>query len=82
MVLAGLIQNDTSSDTAGLPLLSKIPILGGLFGTQSLSKIRTELVIIITPVVINNSDDSRAVMEELRKKLPGLQSAFPKAKSP
>ncbi len=80
MVLAGLIQNDTSSGTAGLPLLSKIPILGGLFGTQSLSKLRTELVIIITPVVINNSDDSRAVMEELRKKLPSLQSAFPKAK--
>jgi len=80
MVLAGLIKNDTSTGSQGLPLLSKIPILGGLFGSQSLSKIRTELVIIITPVVINNSDDSRAVMEELRKKLPSLQSAFPMKK--
>jgi general secretion pathway protein D len=81
MVLAGLIKNDSSSGSQGLPLLSKIPILGGLFGTQSISKNRSELVILITPVVISNSDDSRAVMEELRKKLPGLQSAFPKAKS-
>ncbi len=80
MVLAGLIRNDSSSGSQGLPLLSKIPILGGLFGTQSINKNRTELVILITPVVINNSDDSRAVMEELRKKLPSLQSAFPKAK--
>ncbi len=80
MVLAGLIQNTSGSGSSGVPLLSKIPILGGLFGTQSMSKNRTELVILITPVVINNSDDSRAVMEELRKKLPALQSAFPKPK--
>jgi general secretion pathway protein D len=80
MVLAGLIQNTSGSGSSGVPLLSKIPILGGLFGTQSMNKNRTELVILITPVVINNSDDSRAVMEELRKKLPGLQSAFPKTK--
>ncbi len=80
MVLAGLISNTSGSGSSGLPLLSKIPVLGGLFGTQTMNKNRTELVILITPVVINNSDDSRAVMEELRKKLPGLQSAFPKAK--
>lgn len=80
MVLAGLIRNDNISSSQGLPLLSKIPILGGLFGSQSLNKKRTELVLLITPVVINNADDSRAVMEELRKKLPSLQSAFPKAK--
>jgi general secretion pathway protein D len=80
MVLAGLISNSTNSASEGLPLLSKIPVLGGLFGKQFLSKKRTELVILITPIVINNSDDSRAVLEELRKKLPALQSAFPKAK--
>jgi general secretion pathway protein D len=78
MVLAGLISNTSGSGSSGVPLLSKIPVLGGLFGTQTINKNRTELVILITPVVINNSDDSRAVMEELRKKLPGLQSAFPK----
>lgn len=80
MVLAGLIQNDSGTGSQGLPLLSKIPILGGLFGTQSITKSRSELVILITPVVINNSDDSRSVMEELRKKLPSLQSVIPKAK--
>jgi general secretion pathway protein D len=80
MVLAGLIQRTRGSASQGVPLLSKIPVLGGLFGTQSYRDNRSELVILITPVVINNSDDSRAVMEELRKKLPSLESYIPKSK--
>jgi general secretion pathway protein D len=80
MVLAGLIQRTRGSASQGVPLLSKIPVLGGLFGTQSFRDNRSELVILITPVVINNSDDSRAVMEELRKKLPSLEGLIPPAK--
>lgn len=77
MVLAGLIAKTTGGGSSGVPLLSKIPVLGALFGTQSFSKEETELVILITPQVITNSDDSRAVMEELRRKLPSLQSVIP-----
>jgi general secretion pathway protein D len=80
MVLAGLIQRTRGSASQGIPLLSKIPVLGGLFGSQSYRDNRTELVILITPVVISNSEDSRAVMEELRKKLPSLDGVIPKAK--
>jgi general secretion pathway protein D len=82
MVLAGLIAKTTGGGSSGVPLLSKIPILGALFGTQSFTKSESELVILITPQVINNSDDSRAVMEELRKKLPSLQSVIPKESAP
>ncbi len=81
MVLAGLIQNDSNSGSQGLPLLSKIPIIGGLFGTQSFSRNRSELVILITPVVISNPEDSRAAVEELRKKLPSLRDVFPATKA-
>ncbi len=80
MVLAGLIQRTSGAASQGIPLLSKIPILGGLFGTQSYQNNRTELVILITPVVINNNEDSRAVTEELRRKLPSLEAFIPKAK--
>jgi general secretion pathway protein D len=78
MVLAGLISRTTGGGSSGVPLLSKIPVLGALFGTQSFTKTESELVILITPQVINNSDDSRAVTEELRRKLPSLQSVIPK----
>ena len=77
MVLAGLIQTDRNIGTTGVPLLSKIPILGGLFGTQSFRNNRTELVVLITPTVISSNDEARAVTEELRKKLPSLEHAMP-----
>lgn len=79
MVLAGLIQDVNTSGSQGVPLISKIPLIGGLFGTQTLSKKRTELVLLITPTVVTNSDDARAITEELRRKLPALQSYLPKA---
>lgn len=77
MVLAGLIQDINTTGSSGVPLLSKIPLIGGLFGTQSLSKRRTELVLLITPTVVTNTDDARAVTEEIRRKLPTLEKFLP-----
>ena len=79
MVLAGLISDSNITGSSGLPLLSKIPLIGGLFGAQSLTKKRTELVLLITPTVVTNSEDARAVTEELRKKLPLLEKYLPAA---
>ena len=79
MVLAGLIADTNTTGSSGVPLLSKIPLIGGLFGTQSLIKKRTELVLLITPTVVTNPDDARAVTEEIRKKLPSLESYLPKS---
>jgi general secretion pathway protein D len=78
MVLAGLIQTDRGSGSYGVPLLAKIPIIGGLFGTQSFRNNRTELVVLITPTVIASNDEARSVTDELRKKLPSLEHLMPK----
>lgn len=75
--LAGLIQEVNATASSGLPLLSKIPLIGALFGTQSLSKTRSELVILITPTVITSAEDARAVTEEIRRKLPSLEKYLP-----
>jgi len=77
MVLAGLIQKDRGTGSAGIPLLSKIPIIGGLFGTQTFRNNRTELVVLITPTVISSNDEARGVTEELRKKLPSIEHLMP-----
>ena len=45
----------------GIPFLSRIPILGGLFGNQDLKNDRTELVLFITPRVVENEFDMRGV---------------------
>jgi general secretion pathway protein D len=82
IVLAGLIRETNSRSTAGLPLLSKIPILGAVFGTQGYDIDRTELVLIITPRIISDTVQAREATEELRKKLPSLEGMLPKPHEP
>jgi general secretion pathway protein D len=80
IVLGGLINEQTTTGTAGIPLLSKIPVLGALFGNQSYNRKRTELVLIITPRIVSDSVQAREATLELRRKLPALESLLPKPK--
>jgi general secretion pathway protein D len=73
VVMAGLTRQDSNIDSKGLPGLAKLPFIGGLFGTQSRTGARTELVVLITPKVINDARQARDVTEELIRKVPLLQ---------
>lgn len=53
VVLGGLIQSDESKTGNGLPLLSRIPVLGNLFKSNTTSNNRRELIILLRPVVTN-----------------------------
>lgn len=75
MVLAGLIKDRNVNSSGGLPLLSEMPILGGLFGAQDREQHRTELIVLITPRVVNNSQQAREITQEFRAKLVGLKPA-------
>lgn len=78
MVMGGLITDKKANSSGGLPLLSEIPVLGGLFGTQTDNSDRTELIVLITPRVVNDSRQAREVTEEFRKKMSKLQFKLPK----
>ena len=85
IVLGGLIREDNTRSTSGIPLLSKIPILGAAFGTQSIVKRRTETILLIRPVVITNVRQAAEATEELRRKMPsleGLLPAIPESRAP
>jgi len=58
IVLGGLIDETTSKGRSGIPFLSKIPILGYLFGSTIDDTTRTELIILLTPHVIRNKQES------------------------
>jgi general secretion pathway protein D len=73
IILAGLIKDQKSKNNEGLPLLSKIPLLGGLFGTQKWNDDRTELIILITPRVITDTPEAAAITAEYRKRMTGLE---------
>lgn len=76
IVLGGLIREDNTRSTAGVPLLSKIPVLGAAFGTQNIVKRRTETILLIRPVVLTNSAMAVQATEELRRRMPALERAL------
>ena len=77
MLLSGLFVDTATKGTDGLPLLSTIPIFGGLFGTQSWSSNRSELIMLVTPRVMATVDDTRGIVDELRQKMSNMEALVP-----
>lgn len=69
VVMGGLIRDRSSNGTSGLPILSSIPFVGGLFGTTTTDTQNTELLVLITPRVIAGDADLRAVSEEMTQRM-------------
>ncbi|MEP6966178.1 MAG: type II secretion system secretin GspD, partial [Polaromonas sp.] len=59
MVLGGLIKDDNENGSKGLPFLSEIPVVGALFGAKTETKTRREMIITITPRVVNDYQQAR-----------------------
>lgn len=73
VMMAGLISETSSKGGSGTPLFSKIPLLGGLFKATSNSNDRTELVMLITPRVIDGFDRWDEIMGEFKESLKYLE---------
>ena len=82
IVLGGLIRETKSFDSTGIPLLSKIPLIGAAFGTQTFNRRRTELVLVITPKIVNDPAQAREVTNELRQRMPSLRGSLPQLETP
>jgi general secretion pathway protein D len=55
-VIGGLIQDGYTHGNTGVPILKDIPLLGGLFRTDTLQADKTELLILVTPYVVYDAD--------------------------
>jgi general secretion pathway protein D len=53
-----------------VPFLKAVPVLGALFGQQSNTRTRNELLVLITPHVVHDQRDALALTEDLREQLP------------
>ncbi len=71
VMLAGLMSSNKSEGNAGIPLLKDIPLLGQLFRNSTEKNDRTELIVLITPYIIEDDSDAQAVTEAFRKRLGG-----------
>ncbi|HTV84938.1 MAG TPA: type II secretion system secretin GspD [Dyella sp.] len=85
VLLGGLIQQQNSDTGQGVPWLSDIPILGKLFGSTGKQKSRTELIVLITPRVITDSDDAKQITDDYQngfESLAPLRANLPPATAP
>jgi general secretion pathway protein D len=72
--MAGLITDNVTKDNSGLPFLKDVPVLGLLSGSQNNTRTRTELLILLTPHVLHDQRQARALTEDLREQLPSAAS--------
>jgi general secretion pathway protein D len=78
LVMGGLMRTDTTDTTTGIPILKDLPYIGKLFGSDTTSLKKTELMIFITPHVISNTDDSEFVTHQFKKRLTSLKNLSPR----
>ncbi|MDC0573966.1 type II secretion system secretin GspD [Luminiphilus sp.] len=73
VVLGGLIRDNESKGRSGVPILMDIPVLGSLFSTTSQDNSRTELLIFISPRVVEGENELRDLNLEMRRRMKGLE---------
>ncbi len=65
IVLGGLISSKNAKTKSGIPILSSIPYIGGLFGSTQDTKDRSELMVFIQPSIVNNERSLNAVQADM-----------------
>jgi general secretion pathway protein D len=73
IAIGGIIQESNLQSSAGVPVLHRLPIVGAAFGTKSISKTRTELVVFLTPRVIYDSNQLVEATDEIKSGMKRIQ---------
>ena len=73
VAIGGIIQETNLQSSAGVPFLHKLPGIGALFGAQSVTKSRTELVVFLTPRVIYDTNQMVEATDEIRNSMKRIQ---------
>jgi general secretion pathway protein D len=73
VMLAGLIDDQVERGSNGLPGLSRIPVIGGLFGAQHSNKTRSETIILITPTIVRNPQEAADLTDEYSRRFRAME---------
>jgi type II secretory pathway component GspD/PulD (secretin) len=69
LILGGLISESKDTSRSGIPILSKIPILGWFFSSTTKKKEKTELLLMVTPHVISNQEDADTITKDFKNRV-------------
>jgi general secretion pathway protein D len=76
IAIGGIISENSSSGSQGIPGLNRIPHLGALFGGQTRSSSRTEMVLFMTPRVIYDTNDLLEASEQVKNSMRRARKYF------
>ena len=65
MLLGGLISKTASDSKTKVPLLGDIPAVGRLFQSRTRSGVRTEMLMLITPYIVEDASQARAITDAI-----------------
>jgi general secretion pathway protein D len=72
IAIAGIINESNASSSTGIPLLHRLPFIGGAFGGKSYNHDRSELIVFMTPRVIYDTNQITEASDELKSRLKRL----------
>jgi len=73
IVMGGLISENNNQGYSGVPVLGKVPLLGKLFSNRTVDTDRTELIVLLTPTVIENPEQAKQLTKEYANQFKGLK---------
>jgi general secretion pathway protein D len=73
VAIGGIIQESNLQSSAGVPILHRLPLVGAAFGSKSISKSRTELVVFLTPRVIYDANQMLEATDEIKSGMKRIQ---------
>jgi len=85
LVLSGLFNNTDERVKTGVPILMNIPILGQLFSSTRFQRNESELIVIVTPTIVDplrprpedvmrlQPDTTKPAVDALKRRLPPNQ---------
>ncbi len=73
IMLAGLITNSDEDTSRGVPGLSRLPIVGGLFGNKARLNKRSEVIVLLTPTIVRNGQEARTLTDEYSNRFRAME---------
>ena len=73
VMLAGLISDTATQGSSGIPGLSRLPIIGGLFGRKTTGTERSEVIVLLTPTIVSNPQEANDLTDEYGKRFRALE---------
>jgi general secretion pathway protein D len=78
VVISGILREEASNVVRKVPLLGDVPLLGELFKSRDVRSTNTELLVFITPLVVNNTSENEPANAKFVERLQGIKREFRK----